>query len=268
MEPVKSAPNRKIAASIIVGFILALLAMGLPMIGVTVNLWLGAFVLLGAFLLFAYGILGAETAKHWSKVSRVNTLWVLGLIYFGFVGFQIYSQYQKDHPRVATTPSLQTNGINPPVTPGPAAGSDKPSGNEDVGLNDTPKHPLPPKEQNEEILNLQLEYNRLHPDRDPNVLTVAGANWINAQLKKRGRDASVWFPQKTAKPNATLTANGANVGITGIKVIPPEGGNGIVATGPYSYVGGNQVQVDNSTAGSKQKQIMPKDKPVPAPPQR
>ena len=92
--------KRRIEMSIIGGFVLALIAMGLPMIGIAVNLWLGAVVLLIAFLLFSYGFWQWEKAKDWSAVARANTLWVLGLVYFTLIGWQIFAEHQKDHPPV------------------------------------------------------------------------------------------------------------------------------------------------------------------------
>ena len=99
----KDNSSTKIALSIILGFVVALLAMGLPMIGITVNLYLGVFVLLLAFVLLAYGFWRWETASRWGDSARVSTLWILGIMYFGLVGFQVYRQYSKDHSPLPRT---------------------------------------------------------------------------------------------------------------------------------------------------------------------
>jgi hypothetical protein len=106
---VGKSPRKGVASSLVIGFFIGLLAMGLPMIGVTVNLRLGALVLLVAFILLAYGFWRWETAARWGDVARVNTLWVLGIAYFVMVGFQNYSQYQKDHSQTIAT-------VTPPST--------------------------------------------------------------------------------------------------------------------------------------------------------
>lgn len=87
----------------VTGFIIALVAMGLPMIGITVSLYLGGAILLAAFLLLAYGFWKWEKAKRWGDAARVSTLWMLGIIYFALVGWQIFSQYRKGHPAPTLT---------------------------------------------------------------------------------------------------------------------------------------------------------------------
>jgi len=70
------------------------------MIGITVNLYLGAIILLVAFILLAYGFWRWEKASRWGVRARVGTLCVLGIIYFNLFGFQIRSQYRRDHSPV------------------------------------------------------------------------------------------------------------------------------------------------------------------------
>jgi hypothetical protein len=83
------------------------------MIGITVNLYLGAFILMLAFILLAYGFWQWETASRWCDAARVSTLWALGIAYFGLVGFQIYTQYLKDHP--APSRSIADAPISNPI---------------------------------------------------------------------------------------------------------------------------------------------------------
>jgi hypothetical protein len=87
--------------------------MGLPMIGITVNLILGVVSLLAAFILLAYGFWHWEKARQWGDAARVNTLWGLGLVYVVLVGFQVYSQYQKDHTASDRT-TIQANPTSAP----------------------------------------------------------------------------------------------------------------------------------------------------------
>lgn len=89
--------KKKVAPSIVGGFILAFLEMGLPMIGITVNLFLGAFLFVAAFVLFAWGLWNWETNHKYSQKARVITLVIVGMFYFGLVGLQINSQYKKNH---------------------------------------------------------------------------------------------------------------------------------------------------------------------------
>ena len=98
-EEEERARTKSVAPSLILGFVLALVAMGLPMIGITVNLYLGALALSIAFALLAFGFWKWEKTANWETASRVNTLWVLGLIYFSLTGFQVFSQYKRDHPQ-------------------------------------------------------------------------------------------------------------------------------------------------------------------------
>jgi hypothetical protein len=104
-------PNQKrIALSIILGFVVAFLALGLPMIGVTVNLYLGCSFLILAFILFAYGLFNWEKIHHWGTGVRVSALWGLGILYFAFVGFHVANQYRQRHgPRISVTTPPPSN---------------------------------------------------------------------------------------------------------------------------------------------------------------
>ena len=112
-EETKRTNTKTVAPSLILGFFLALIAMGLPMIGLTVNLYLGALILSVAFALLAFGFWKWETTAEWGIASRVNTLWVLGIFYFSLIGFQIFSQYKKDHPQ----PRPSETSLEPHQTP-------------------------------------------------------------------------------------------------------------------------------------------------------
>jgi hypothetical protein len=94
------------------------------MIGVSVNIYLGLLILLLAFALSAYGFWNWETARKFSPTTRVNTLWILGLVYFCLLGIQIRSQYRKDHvkssvasnqPQTSQPRTNSTGSSGPPM---------------------------------------------------------------------------------------------------------------------------------------------------------
>jgi hypothetical protein len=107
-----SKGKRQVGFPLLVGIILALLAMGLPMVGVAVNLWLGTALLIGAFGLFVWGLWNWETYHSYGLAARLISLLILGIAYFGLIGLQIHSQYRKDHPTIANHP--QGNEIDKP----------------------------------------------------------------------------------------------------------------------------------------------------------
>jgi hypothetical protein len=113
----ESPKNKGVAPSIVIGFVLALIAMGLPMIGVAVNLYFGAGIFLAAFILLAYGFWRWERARRWSEAVRVSSLWILGILYFAIVGIQLFSQYRKD--RTSTKPVIVNSIPTVSQTPQP-----------------------------------------------------------------------------------------------------------------------------------------------------
>jgi hypothetical protein len=109
--------KRKVVPTILCGFILAFLEMGMPMIGITVNLWLGGIVLAAAFALFAWGLWNLETNHQFGRTARAVTLIVVGMIYFELMGFQIHAQYKKDHPQVSPVPQSPPTPTQQPPPP-------------------------------------------------------------------------------------------------------------------------------------------------------
>jgi hypothetical protein len=85
---------------LIAGFIIALIALGLPLIGVTVNLELGLVAFVGAFVLLAYGFWKWEKSSNWNLWLRIAIIAAAATIFFALVGHQILTQYQKDHQKV------------------------------------------------------------------------------------------------------------------------------------------------------------------------
>jgi hypothetical protein len=91
-------PKKEGLGSVIFGFVLALIALGLPMIGVTVNLWLGAIPLAVAFGFMVYGFWKWERSANWNPILRVGTVIFGAMLYFSLIGIQIRTQYKQDHP--------------------------------------------------------------------------------------------------------------------------------------------------------------------------
>jgi hypothetical protein len=92
---------------VIAGLVIGLLGIGLPMIGVTINLFLGSVILAVAFALIAWGcwIWEGKSPRH--GPLRLITISIIAVIYFSLIGAQIRTQYKQDHPVVApvSTPS-------------------------------------------------------------------------------------------------------------------------------------------------------------------
>jgi hypothetical protein len=99
---------------IIAGLVLGLLGIGLPMIGVTINLWLGFSTLAVAFGLIAWGCWIWEGKLPRRKPLRILTICIIAGFYFTLVGIQIRAQYKKDHALSVPVSLPQTNP--PPTT--------------------------------------------------------------------------------------------------------------------------------------------------------
>lgn len=106
VEPMR---KRRVAPSSVANYVLALLAMGLPMIGVTVNLWLGAITMLAVFLLSVWGLWKWENHYLGRKVRKVM-LTAVGIVYLGFLAWQIHAQYHKDHRAASPSQPCQNTG--------------------------------------------------------------------------------------------------------------------------------------------------------------
>lgn len=121
-ESSSKKPDRFALVSLLVGIFVALLPWGLGMIGVTVNLWLGALVLAVAFGLIVYPLWTWEKFSRWHVVLRISTVVLAAIFYFALIGRQIYAQYQKDHPVTEiseVTITLPTPTPTPSPTPSP-----------------------------------------------------------------------------------------------------------------------------------------------------
>lgn len=90
-------PHEKAKWDFWLGLFLALAALGLPLIGVTVNLWLGGTLLLFAFLFLIRAFWIGPTGKSLSAGLRILVLIILAVPYFWFVESRIKKQYTADH---------------------------------------------------------------------------------------------------------------------------------------------------------------------------
>jgi len=86
---------------------LGLLQLGLGLIGITVNIYLGAAALLATFACFVYAFWTWEKASRFHVALRIGTVSLAAVVYFGLTGRQVVSQYKADHPvKDMTNPSL------------------------------------------------------------------------------------------------------------------------------------------------------------------
>ncbi len=90
--------DRKAKAYFLATFALALLLAGLPMIGLTVNLWIGAPVMAFAFTCGATALWLWEGFSRFHLILRWITVIIVGTGYCVVVGRQIWTQYELDHP--------------------------------------------------------------------------------------------------------------------------------------------------------------------------
>lgn len=93
--------NRKATIYFLLALAAAFLFGGLPMIGVAVNLPLGAIVLAVAFFLATKALWLWAGFSRFHRVLRWITVIVVGVLYLSWVGNQVWNQYEKDHPLLA-----------------------------------------------------------------------------------------------------------------------------------------------------------------------
>lgn len=159
---------------VLAGFIVALLAWGLPMIGVTINLWLGTIVLAIAFVLMVVGFWQWEKFSKWHKALRWITVIVGALVYFSLVGNQIHLQYNKDHPKVA-----QTSG--PTIPQQPVTG--KPATMQTTHPAPEPEATIPSKQVDRPERRQKKEKPPVHSPAAPTAPTIDGSdNTVYAPL--------------------------------------------------------------------------------------
>lgn len=88
-----------------IGLFVTLVALGLPLIGVTVNVWLGGAILAIAFFCIVRAFWIWERSSRFHIVLRLGTVAIAAALYFGLAGRQIINQCRLDHPYSAKTES-------------------------------------------------------------------------------------------------------------------------------------------------------------------
>jgi hypothetical protein len=116
-------PSTAAKIALVSGLVLGLLPWGLGLIGVTVNLPLGALILFVAFSLGVYAFWIWEHSSQWHVILRVLTVSLAAIVYFGLVGMQIHREYKTEHVQTADIASKPndppTTKEKPPEQPAP-----------------------------------------------------------------------------------------------------------------------------------------------------
>jgi hypothetical protein len=188
-------PRSGVAPSLVIGLFIALSAMGLPMIGIAVNLYLGALVLLVGFILLSYGFWRWETAARWGTGTRVSTIWGMGLVYFSLIGFQIYSQYQRGHRPTTVSPSL--NSVSSPPK--------QDSTTHTPEVNTRPEHASKGQSLAESTLILAANIRKLSQDWVMEQSKINNANDVTDQQRKSMSE--VWSHKIMAEYDERFKAN-------------------------------------------------------------
>jgi hypothetical protein len=79
-----------------VGLFAALIPLGLQLIGISINVWLGGIVMAAAFVFMVRAFWVWERSARWHKALRATTVLVAGLIYFRIVGHQMLAELRKE----------------------------------------------------------------------------------------------------------------------------------------------------------------------------
>jgi hypothetical protein len=130
-------------------YAVAFLSIGLPLAGVTYNLYLGAAVLVGASIILLHAFWNSKLASQWSEARRVSLLWVMGLVCLSLVGFQIRSQYLRDHPHqlVASNAAPASAKTQPALASAPTPVPPQPVRHKQKSKPQPKDRPAPPIEQ-------------------------------------------------------------------------------------------------------------------------
>jgi hypothetical protein len=91
-------PDKSPIIYFLLGSVCSILPWGASLIGITVNLWLGAAVFLISFWLIGYAFWLWEKPSRWHVALRIGTVILGGVIYIWIIGKQIVAQYRKEVP--------------------------------------------------------------------------------------------------------------------------------------------------------------------------
>lgn len=171
-EPPKKSWTRA-DTQFLIGAILAMLIWGLQLIGLSVNLWLGAVVLAIAFILMMRAFWVWEGPSHWHVVWRVITLALASMIYVTAVGWQIRAEWVREHPKTAIEKIIPEQ--SQPAQKQAQEKKSKPQENESVK-----KNVRPPKTKRHS-----------QGDNSPNVGSITQGPGSIAQVGGQGNQATV-----------------------------------------------------------------------------
>jgi hypothetical protein len=92
--------DKKPSIWFLVGLFVGLIAVGLPLVGVNLNIWLGGLILLGAIACIIRAFWIWEYVLRFHVALRLSTIIAAVLIYLGLVGKQMYGEFKREHPQV------------------------------------------------------------------------------------------------------------------------------------------------------------------------
>jgi hypothetical protein len=108
-----STDDKSARIQLILGLCIGLIPWGLSLIGVTINIWLGCFILAATFILIAHAFWIWERARRWPMPLRLITIAFAFIGSAGFVGKQVITEYRQEHSEPAVVPT------RPPVSSSP-----------------------------------------------------------------------------------------------------------------------------------------------------
>jgi len=119
VDVIKPTQDKQAKVYFWIGLFFTLGTLGLPLIGVTLNVWLGGAFLAGAFACLVRALWIWEGSLKLQGPLRVATVAFTAIVYFGLVGWQILRQYKSNHPQFsATSLSVELHkGLAPSVFP-------------------------------------------------------------------------------------------------------------------------------------------------------
>src|SRR5258708_11403105 len=108
-------PDKSSGIYFLLGVAIGLIPAGMGMIGVTVNIWFGAVLLLAAFCFVVRAFWMWEKSSKWHVVLRTITVLVAATAYCFLIGMQMLAQYRKDHPTTVATTTPKTSETSEPA---------------------------------------------------------------------------------------------------------------------------------------------------------
>jgi hypothetical protein len=110
-----TAQDKSARIQFILGLCIGLLPWGLSLIGFTINIWFGCFILAATFILIAHAFWVWERARRWPMPLRLLTIAFAFIFSAGFVGKQVITQYRQEHSEPVVV-SLECNFTVLPIS--------------------------------------------------------------------------------------------------------------------------------------------------------